>query len=135
MNTKSYAMAAVAAAVFFFFYGFVANVLVLGSLYADMEASPLFRPEGEELMGAIALSCLLQACVLGYIFIQNLENKGWMEGARFGAMIGVFYFTLQILNYGIMPLSMGPMITSGIANGLGYVGLGAVFALVYKPTA
>lgn len=133
MNTKSFVIASVGAAVFFFFYGYVANVLVLGSLFADMAASPMYRPEGEEMMGLIALSCVLQAAVLGYIFLQGREGKGWMEGVRFGFLIGLFYGSWLVLMFALMPMTAVPTLADFISSTIGYMGLGAVFAALYKP--
>jgi hypothetical protein len=133
MNRNRYLISAGAAAVFFFFYGFVMNTIVLNSFYRENISPQMFRPEGTELIWVIALSCIFQALILGYIFLKNYEGKGWIEGARFGFWIALFFCSAQLITYAVMPLSFNVAIIGTIADGLGYVGLGAVFALVYRP--
>jgi hypothetical protein len=133
MNTNRYVMASAAAGIFFFFYGYVANVIVLGPIFADVIPSGIYREMGEEMVGVIFLACILQAFVLGYIFLKNYEAKGWQEGARFGFLIALFYGALALLNYAIIPIPFSAILGSVVGDGLGYVGLGIVLALVYKP--
>ena len=132
MNTNRYMMASAAAAVAFFFYGFVVNVIMLDGFYMENLSQQMFRPEGSQLMWAIMLSCILQALVLGYIFLRNYEAKGWMEGVRFGFWIALFYGSVQLISFALMPISANVLLVGVIADGLGYICLGAVFALVYK---
>jgi len=133
MNTNRYVIASVATAVFFFFYGFVMNVIILDGFYMENLSQQMFRPEGSQLMWAIVLSCILQAFVLGYIFLQNYEGKGWIEGARFGFWIALFYGSVQLISFALMPMSANVLLVGVIADGIGYVALMSVFALVYKP--
>lgn len=133
MNTTKYSLASVAAGVFFFVYGFVVHAMLLSGFY-DANVPPTFmRPDDTPLIWAIGLSCILQGFALGYIFLQNFENKGIGEGVRFGFLIALFWAAAQLLAYGVQPVPFNAVLVSAIADGIGYVGLGAVFALVYKP--
>ena len=132
MNTSKYLVASIAAAIWLFIYGFVANVIVLGNYWAANTSPGLMRAEDEQIMWAIAASMLVQALALGYIFTRNFEGKGIGEGVRFGLLIAAFVAGIYLLFYAIQPWGLAGTFVAMIADGIGYVGTGIVLSLLYK---
>ena len=133
MNMNRFLLASAAAGIFYFFYGYVANVLILGPMFWETIPAGVFRAEGSELVGMIFLSCMLQGLVLGYIFVQNHDGTGVMEGVRFGFLVACFVGATALLTHAIMPIPLMTTIVGVIGDGIGYVGIGAILALIYKP--
>lgn len=136
MNTKRYLLAALAGFAWLMVYGGVVNTIVLADFWAAQDtAEGLMRPEGEEIFGAIVLSSLSQALALGYIFTRGYEGRGLPEGLRFGGLVAWFVGSLYLLFYAIQPWNVASTVTAIVADGLMYVGLGAVLALAYRHRA
>ena len=133
MNMSRYLIASVAAGVWIFFYGFVANAVVLADFWAANAAPGLMRPEGEELIWAIVASCLLQGLALGFIFTQGHKNTGIGEGLRFGVLIAWFVASIYLLFFALQPWTPVTTAVSAVTDGIMYLGAGVVLALLYKP--
>ncbi|MBM3328179.1 MAG: hypothetical protein FJY67_01740 [Calditrichaeota bacterium] len=71
---------------------------------------------------------------LGYIFIKGYENRGLMEGLRFGLIIWVMMsiprFCAEVIYYRIPKVFD---ITNLVAGLVIFPILGILFALIYKP--
>ncbi len=132
MNTTKYWIASLAAAVWILFYGFVANTIVLADFWAGQTSPGLMRPEGEEVMWAIIVSCLLQGLALGFIFTRGYQNKGIGEGVRYGLLIAWFIAGLYLLFYALQPWSQIGLVVAIVTDGLMYVGAGILLALLYR---
>lgn len=135
MNTNRYLLAAVAGFTWLMAYGFVVNGVLLADFWDSQGNPALYRPEGEEIFGAVVLSFVSQALALGYVFTRGYEGRGLTEGLRFGALVAWFVASLYLLFYAIQPWSIASTVTAMAADGLMYVGLGAVLALVYRRQA
>lgn len=133
MNVTKYWIASLAAAIWIFLYGFVANTIVLADFWAAQTSPGLMRPEGQEIMWAIAVSCLLQGLALGFIFTRGYQNKGIGEGVRYGLLIAWFIAALYLLFYALQPWNDVSLLVAIVTDGLMYVGAGIVLALLYKP--
>lgn len=136
MNTKRYLLAALAGFAWLLVYGGVVNTVLLDDFWTRQDtAVGLMRPEGEEIFAAIVLSCLSQALALAYVFTRGYEGRGLPEGLRFGLLVAWFVASLYLLFYAIQPWSLASTVTTIVADGLMYVGLGAVLALIYRRPA
>ena len=133
MNMSRYLIASVAAGVWIFFYGFVANVVVLADFWAAHASPGLMRPEGDEVMWAIVASCLSQGLALGFIFTKGHQNTGIGEGLRFGGLIAWFVASVYLLFFAIQPWTLVTLATAAATDGLMYLGAGVVLALLYRP--
>ena len=133
MNIQKYAIASAATAAFFFLYGFVVYAVLFPDYIASIVPDAMAMPEGDQGILYIALGCLVQGFVLTYIFIRGLENKGLMEGLRFGLLVGIFIFGTYLVLVGTSPFSLRAIITFGIFDLVMYMGGGTVMALLYKP--
>ena len=132
MNTKKYLIASIAAGIWIFFYGYLANAVVLADFWAAHTPAGLMRGEGQEIMWAIMLSCLLQGLALGYIFTRGHEGKGIGEGLRFGLLIAWFVAAVYLLFYALQPVVFVATAVSMVTDGIMYVGAGVILAGLYK---
>jgi len=132
MNTKKYLIASVAAGIWIFFYGYLANAVVLADFWAAHTSQGLMRTPGEEIMWAIMLSCLLQGLALGYIFTRGYEATGIGEGVRFGFLIAWFVAAVYLLFYALQPVPFVATAVSMVTDGIMYVGAGIILASLYK---
>ncbi|MDH3590080.1 MAG: hypothetical protein OEQ74_11825, partial [Gammaproteobacteria bacterium] len=103
MNTQKYVIASIAAGAWIFFYGFIVNAILLSDFWAANGNPDLMRPEGQEIMWAIVVSCFLQGFALAFIFVKGYENKGIVEGLRFGLLVAWFVASLYLLFYALQP--------------------------------
>ncbi len=132
MNAQKYWIASLAAGVWIFLYGFVANVIILADYWAANASPGLMRPEGEEIMWAIIASCLMQGLALGYIFTRGYENKGIGEGLRFGVLIAWFVAAIYLLFYALQPWGTTSTLVAIATDGIMYLGAGVILALLYR---
>jgi len=131
-NLKRLCLATLAAFVFIFLYEWVFHSKIMMGFYK--ETAHLWRPEHE--MGKyfwwMVLMQIGLAKVLGIIFVKGYENKGVMEGVRFGLYAGGLLAIPNLATWGYMPIS----ITLALAWGAGVlveaIGVGVVLSLVYK---
>jgi len=115
----------------YFFY-----MYLLDPLWKDPEVSRAFRPE-EEMFSKMWLGYILDliwSFFFTFFFAKGYENRGLMEGVRFGIYIGLFYFL--VVNYGnyvIFPLPYKATLYPFLCGFAQAIILGIVAALVYKP--
>ena len=132
MNAKRYIIASLAGGTFIFFYGFIVNTIVLKDFWTAHTGALQMRPEGSQIMWAIVASCYLQGLVLTYIYSKGMRNTEVLEGLRFGALIAAFVASIYLLFYALQPWSIDATIVTMLADGLMYIGAGAVIAAFYK---
>jgi hypothetical protein len=134
MNYARLAAAAAAAWIVDGLYGF----LVYGNLMADEFAKypGVFRPL--EAMNAkmpfLFAGLLITMVVATYIYAKGYEGgAGFPEGARFGALIGLFMAGLSLGNYSVFNIGSrlaGSMIAAALVE---WIIVGSVIGLVYRP--
>jgi len=136
MNSTRAALAVLAAWIVDGVYGFV----VYGNLMKDEFAKypGIFRPmDGSQVtfMPYLFLGTLIAIAAATYVYTKGYEGgSGLMEGARFGAVIGVMMIGyVSIVNYAV--ISFGRRLTGAMALAtlLEWLVIGLVIGLVYKP--
>jgi hypothetical protein len=82
----------------------------------------------------MVLAYLLQAFLFSYIFIKGYENKGLMEGLRYGLVIAfAFGVSSSLIQYVVQPWP-GSLIVSWITGYLvEMAAAGVILAAIYKP--
>jgi hypothetical protein len=134
MNTKKWIIASVVIFVVDQILSYLFHGVFMSGVYE--QTAHLWRPmeEMNRLMWMGWLSGLIWSFLFVYIFAKGYENKGIMEGVRFGLLIGVFFsLPMSLGTYMSMP------ITGGIAIGWFLFGvieitiLGILAAWLYKP--
>jgi hypothetical protein len=134
MNYARLAATAVAAWIVDGLYGFVVYGNLLSSEFAKYPG--VFRPL--EAMNAkmpfLFAGLLVTMLVATYIYAKGYEGgAGLMEGARFGAIIGVFLAGMTLGNYAVFNIGSDLALSMGVAALVEWTIVGTVIGLVYRP--
>ncbi len=137
MNTKRVFIAGLVVFVYTFLFEFVLHAFVLGGLYTEQEH--LLRQQDQSsivYLLLMLLGFLLMSFGFCYIFAKGYENKGMMEGLRFGLLIGAtFGVSTALVEYSVFPIP-GSWITGWVAGYLiQWIVAGLIVAGVYKTEA
>jgi hypothetical protein len=131
MNTKKMFLASIAVFLTFQITDFIIHGCILMPTYQALTS--VWRSDMMSKMWILRLSSLVMSFFFVYIFIKGYENKGLMEGVRYGVVMGLFMNVIGMFSQYVMypiPLSLAlqwlcfGMIQSIIA--------GAITALVYR---
>jgi magnesium-transporting ATPase (P-type) len=136
MNTKKFLLAFLVVFVLLEGTGYIIHTAILGSTYRDEIISQAFRPEAEMMakMWIVWLTDLIWSFFFVFLFVKGYENKGLMEGLRFGFYIGIFVslvFSYQM--YAFIPIPYSLVFQWFIYGMIQCLILGAAAALIYKP--
>lgn len=116
-------------------FGFVVFGVLLGDFYAANQGDLAVRPEGEVLMGWLAVAELIMSYTFVLIWSHDAQDKGVNEGIRFGFFMGLFWASVEIMNYAFMPMQMNVMIIGFILDLVMFMLAGAVLSVVWKKMA
>jgi hypothetical protein len=96
-------------------------------------ASTAFRAEGTENHGIAMVGYVAWSLAFSFVFARGFENRGWLEGVRFGLIVWLLYFvpmTLGIYGYFVVGSEWTFFaLISGLAES---VACGSVAALVFR---
>jgi hypothetical protein len=115
---------------------FAINGVLLAPSYEAL--AHVWRPEADmqAKMWIFFVTSFIGIFLFCYIFTKGYENKGLMEGLRYGALIGLFVtIPMAYDSYVIYPLPYTMALKWFLTGMVFWVALGAVLALVYKPDA
>ena len=136
MNTKRFIITFIVVYVFLEITNFLVHAVILGPTYASDAISYLFRTQEEMMskMWIMYVMDLIWAFFFVFLFVKGYENKGILEGLRFGLYIGIFYVMVQSYNtYVIYPLPYLLAFQSFVYGLIQVLILGLVTSLIYKP--
>ena len=107
MNVKRFVLGFVAVFVASQVLGFVIHQVLLGATYASL--ADVWRPEAEMMakMWMMWITGGLWTVLFCYIFTRGYEDKGIMEGLRFGLLIGLFWIPFAYESHVIYPVPIG----------------------------
>ncbi|HKI77419.1 MAG TPA: hypothetical protein VKA26_02640 [Ignavibacteriaceae bacterium] len=89
----------------YFLLDWLINGVLLQSSYMAEEVAKLMRPEAEIQMWIIIVCDLFYAFFFTLIFSKGFENKGIMEGARYGLYVGLMVsLPMAYGTYAVMPV-------------------------------
>lgn len=134
MNIKRFVAASLAVFLVSQILEFLIHGVILKATYDSLKH--LWRPDMESKMWIMYLVGFITSFLFTYIFVKGYENKGILEGVRFGVIIGLF--TSIPMAYGTYAMIPIPYLLAshwfiyGMAE---TVAMGIVVALVYKPAA
>jgi hypothetical protein len=135
MNITRFILSSVAGFLVYFAYGGVVTGIFLKKDY--LPYANVYRP-AEQIMKLFPfgmLTTFLAIVVLSIIYVHTLhENSRWIEGARFGALVGTFMVFAHVAhNY--VNLNLGPKlaIEMAIAELLQWTLVGTVIGAIYRP--
>lgn len=133
MNNKTFWIGFVAIFVVMQVIGYAVHEVMMADTYAALAA--IFRPREEmnSMMWMMMLSGVVLIFLFCYIFTKGYEGKGVMEGARYGALMGVFLALVNIDQHVIYPLPANVAAIWFVSVVVSFTIAGAVFAAIYKP--
>ena len=114
--------------------GFLINGVLLADSYKAL--AHVWRPEAEmnAKMWIFFVTAFISVFLFCYIFTKGYENKGLMEGVRYGALMGVLMSVpIAYDSYVIYPLPYSMALKWFLTGMVYWIALGALLALIYKP--
>ena len=111
------------------------GAVFFGLVFTDVHegGSAAFRAEGTELHGIAMLGYVAWSLAFSLVFARGLENRGPLEGVRFGLIAWLFYFVPMALGihgyFAVSPEWTCFALVSGLAESLA---CGCVAALVFR---
>jgi len=132
INISRYFIMVVVGFIFMFAFDFIVHRNLLMDYYE--QSKNLWRSDEEMQANFIVMMIrnLLLIGIIGYIFTRHFEDKGIMEGFRFGIPMGLLLAIMMGSSYIWMPVPFALALgwaMSGLGIGLG---LGIIFSLIYK---
>ena len=134
MNVKRFVLACVGVYLVYQVLSFIINMVILGDTYQALAS--VWRPEAEMLskMWIMYLTSAVWTVLFCYIFTRGYENKGVMEGVRYGLLMGLLIgIPFSYESYAVYPITLGLAHAWVLATVFIAVVSGAVLAAIYKP--
>ena len=138
MNVKKFWVAFVAIFIVLEILGYLVHGVLLGATYESEEIKEVFRTmeEMDSRMWIMILTDLIWVYFFTFFFVKGYENKGIMEGVRYGAYMGIFVsLVFSYQNYVVLPIPYSLALQWFIYGFVISVILGVIAALIYKPAA
>ena len=136
MNTKRFIICFIVIFVILEITNYLVHGIILGPTYADDAVNFLYRSSEEMMskMWIMYIMDLIWSFFFVLIFVKGYENKGILEGLRYGLYIGIFYVMVQSYNsYVIYPIPYLLAFLSFVYGIIQVLILGVVASLIYKP--
>jgi len=128
MNARKLVLGAVAAFVVMFALSWVWHEALMADFYQMAE----YPMRDSPMMWAVAAGYGVLALLMAWIYPKGYEGgASWVEGAKFGAVIGILWIVpWQLIMYGVMEGSMSMVWVDGgwhiVEQGLGGIALALV---------
>ena len=137
MNYGRIALATAGGMVAYFVAGSVIFILVPQLINEGRKYAAIFRPrEGQmAVMPALLGGTLVAILVLAVLYSMVYQGgSGLAEGARFGALVGVFVVGAFVLhNYAMLNIGLKLTLMQAAAYFAEWTAVGTVIGLLYKP--
>ena len=136
MNKQKFWIAFIVIFVILEVTNFLIHGTILSSTYQSEGVKEIFRnmEEMESKMWIMWLTDLIWAFFFTFIFVKGYENKGLMEGVKYGIYIGIFVsLVFSYQSYVVYPLPYSLVFQWFIYGLIQCIILGIVAALIYKP--
>jgi len=132
MNTKRFLAGGLAIFVIFQICDFIIHGLILGKTYMSM--TNVWRADMMSLMWIMYLSSFVFSYLMMFVFIKGYEDRGLMEGVRFGILIGLMTNIMgAFYQYAVYPLPFS-LIMQWVGYGFAeFILAGIAAAAIYKP--
>jgi len=120
----------------YFLLDWLVNGVLLQSSYMAEEVAKLMRPEADIQMWIIIVCDLFYAFFFTFIFSKGFENKGIMEGVRYGFYIGMLVsLPMAYGTYAVMPVPYTLALQWFLYGLVVNIICGVVLTFVMKPKA
>lgn len=138
MNVKKFWLAFVVVLVLLVLTDMLVHAVILGPTYDSEGVKEAFRSteEMQSKMWVMYIMYIVWAFFFTFIFVKGYENKGIMEGVKFGVYIGLFYtFVNAYGQYVVYPIPYSLALQWFIYGLIQCIIFGIATALIYKPAA
>ena len=135
MNTKKFLTAFVVVFVLLEITNYLIHGVILSSTYAEEGVKQIFRPveEMQSKMWIVWLTDLVWAFFFTFIFVKGYENKGIIEGVKYGVYIGLFYsLVMSYQGYAMFPMPYSLALLWFIIGFVQSIVFGVAAAMIYK---
>lgn len=133
MNSQRLMYATLSVFVFIFFYEWFFHGTILKGMYE--ETAFLWRTESD--MRAhffwLVLGQFLIAVMFCYIFLKGYENKGLLEGMRYGLLMGIFLAIPSFVMHAVQPFPLEMAFAWIIGGIIEFILAGMLLAWIYRP--
>lgn len=136
MNTKKMIIAVIAVFIILEATSFLVHSIILSKTYEGL--ANVFRPmeEMNSRMWRMWIADLVWSFFFVFIFIKGYQNKGILEGIRYGVYIAMFTnFVAAVAQNVVYPVPYTLALQWFIYGFIQSILLGVVTALIYKPKA
>jgi hypothetical protein len=134
MNWKRFSTAAIAVFVAVQALEFILNGVLMKS--ANESLKGLWRPNMSSRAWLMYVFSALVAVLFTYIFVKGRENKGLVEGIRFGILMWLFITVPMNVTWWVMlPIGWTIVLRWIVAGLLEMLVAGILVAAIYKPEA
>jgi hypothetical protein len=136
MNKTKFWIAVAAVFILLEVTNFIVHGSILGSTYQSEELKNIFRAmeEMESKMWIMFVTDFIWAFFFTFIFVKGYENKGIIEGIKYGIYMGIFVsLVFSYQNYVVFPLPYSLVLQWFIYGLIQCVIFGIAAALIYKP--
>jgi len=130
MNCKRLILAIIAAYVAMSILG-IATDVILADYMTQMKTIGRMGPDLEAHALWMYLGYFIVTIMFCYIYALHHEGKGWLEGARYGLLIGILMSGITMVLYAAFPMSAMESLVSALSGIVIYVVGGIVTSLVY----
>ncbi|MCR4337128.1 MAG: hypothetical protein NUV91_04905 [Candidatus Omnitrophica bacterium] len=127
---KRYFVSSLFVFLFITVFEWIFHGIFLKDLY--VQTSYLWRPEDQFIMPAMLLGQFSFAFIFSFIFVKGYENKGMIEGIRYGLLIGLLFIPSQLVMYAVQPLPANLVILWSVGGLVELAIAGAILAATYR---
>ena len=132
MNIKRFLLAVLVFFIVFQLIDFVTHSIILSDTYETLQH--LWRTDMTNYMWVYYVSSVVLSFLFVYIFTRGYQGRGWMEGLRYGILIGLLMQGVGMLNqYFVYPIPTGLLVQWIIYGLVNYMICGIFVSLIYKP--
>ncbi len=133
MNIKRFVSALIVVFVLFEITNYLVHGVILASTYQSEGVRSVFRPDMMSNMWIIWLTDLIWCFFFVFFFVKGYENKGVMEGLRYGFYMGLFFsLVVAYQGYAIHPIPYSLAFQWFIYGLIQSLILGCTSSLIYK---
>jgi branched-subunit amino acid transport protein AzlD len=137
MNYSRIALATLGGTIAYFFVGFMAFAIMPFMIHEFQKYPSVYRAQDEIKkvmpMGMLAMMIAIGALAVLYALMYRV-GSGWMEGARFGALIGIFAIgSFVIHNYVNLQIGLKLTLEQAVAYFCEWVIVGIVIGVICRP--
>ena len=135
MNYARLVLAAVAATVFDAVYGFLVYGILMAPEFAKYPGVYRSNEAGQAFLPLMFGGLFIAIAAAAIIYAKGYEGgSGVAEGARFGALLGVFVvFALAGVDYAVLNIGRRLAVMTAAAGFVEWLVIGVIIGLVYKP--